>query len=95
MRYDSSLVSLQQRPGVYNSLDWHDEWFEKLDRARKSGATVPAWVNPEGTPDAVLDKDVRYEGLLLMALVMLAFGTVALLPVGIVLFIVAMKLRRS
>ncbi|MEQ1516569.1 MAG: DUF3592 domain-containing protein [Usitatibacteraceae bacterium] len=92
VRYESSLVSLQQRPGVYNSLDWHDEWFEKLDRARKTGAKVPAWVNPEGAPDAVLDKDVRYEGLWVRALLLLCFGTIGLLPIMIVLFIVARKL---
>jgi hypothetical protein len=94
VRYDSSLISVQQRPGVYNSLDWHDEWFEKLDRAKKSGATVPAWVNPEGAPDAVLDKDVRCEGLWVQALLLLSFGTVAMLPIVVVFFILVPKLLK-
>jgi hypothetical protein len=36
VRYRSSLVSLQQRPGTYNSLHWHDEWFAKLEHAHPS-----------------------------------------------------------
>ena len=77
VRHRSTLVSLQQRPGTYNSLNWHDEWFAKLDLARRTRAPVPAWVSPHGEPEAVLDKDVRYEGMWLSAGVLLLCGGIS------------------
>lgn len=74
VRYRSSLVSLQQRPGTYNSLHWHDEWFAKLEHARSTRTPVPAWVNSQGEPEVVLDKDVRYEGMWLSAGILLLCG---------------------
>ena len=92
VRYQGSQVSLQARPDTFSESPWNDVWFEKLDRARKTGETVPAWISPTGAHDAVLDKDVRYEGLWFAAL-MLTFGSVPLLFVGLVLFFVVMRKR--
>jgi hypothetical protein len=94
VRHRSSLVSLQQHPGTYNSLEWHDVWFAKLDYARSSRTTVPAWVNPQGAPEAVLDKDVRYEGLWLNAVFVLLFGAISLVLVAASLMLGISRSRR-
>lgn len=94
VRHRSSLVSLQQHPGVYNSLEWHDVWFEKLDRARSVRTTVPAWVSPQGASEAVLDKDVRYEGLWLNAIFVLLFGAISLVFVAGTLMLGLSRFRR-
>lgn len=94
VRLRSSLVSLQQHPGTYNSLEWHDVWFEKLDRARTSRTTVPAWVDPQGAHEAVLDKDVRYEGLWLNAIFVLLFGAISLVLVVATLMLGISRFRR-
>jgi len=58
--YDSTRVSVQHWAGWRDGSSWHQEWFDKLDHARKTGATVSAWINAEGPPKAVLDKELRW-----------------------------------
>ena len=92
VRYQGSQVSLQARPDTFSESPWNDVWFEKLERARKTGETVPAWIHPSDAHDAVLDKDPRYEGLW-VAVLILSFGIVPLLFVGLALFFVVMRKR--
>lgn len=75
--YDSSRISIQHWAGWHDGAHWHQEWFDRLDQARKTGVTVPAWVNPIGQPNAVLDKEVRFARLFLAIPLLLLFGGVS------------------
>ncbi|RZI97307.1 MAG: DUF3592 domain-containing protein, partial [Haliea sp.] len=90
VRYEGSQVSLQPRPNTFTGVEWDEVWFDKLDQARKTGATVPAWISPTGAHGAVLDKEVRYKGFW-GAVAALTFGIVPLAFVGFIVFFVWLR----
>lgn len=77
--YESSRISVQHWTGWSDRASWHQEWFEKLEDARKTGKTVSAWVNPDTPAEAVLDKELRWARLLLGVPLLVLFGGVAVL----------------
>jgi Protein of unknown function (DUF3592) len=76
--YESTRVSVQHWEGWHDSATWHKEWFDRLERARQSGATVPAWVSTSDPPQAVLDKELRWARLFLAVPLLFLFGGVSL-----------------
>ncbi len=76
--HESSRISLQHWPGWYDHALWHQEWFDRLEQARVSQKPVSAWVNAEGSPEAVLDKSVRWARLWLAVPLLVLFGAVSL-----------------
>jgi hypothetical protein len=46
-----------QRAGTGFEKDNLHEWYERLDRARRSGATVNVWVDPQRPEHAIIDRD--------------------------------------
>ncbi len=77
--YESSRVNAQHWAGWHDRASWHEEWFDRLENARKSQTPVSAWVNAEGSPDAVLDKEVRWGRLWLAIPLFILFGFVSIL----------------
>jgi len=73
----SSRISVQHWAGWHDGSMWHQEWFDKLEQARKSGAAVSAWVSPDGSPQAVLDKKVRFARLWAAVPLLILFGGVS------------------
>jgi Protein of unknown function (DUF3592) len=76
--YDSTRVSVQHWAGWRDGASWHQAWYDQLEQARRSGTTVPAWVADEGSPQAVLDKELRWTRLWLAIPLLLSFGGVCL-----------------
>jgi Protein of unknown function (DUF3592) len=76
--YESSRISVQHWAGWSDGATWHQEWFDRLDAARRSGATVSAWVNPSNPKQAVLDKELRWARLFLAIPLLILFGAVSL-----------------
>ena len=76
--YVSTRLGLDPLPGSDNLGDWQEEMAAFMDDARKSGRTVPVFVNPDHPEDAVVDRDVRGPMVAMMSTFALLFGGVGL-----------------
>jgi hypothetical protein len=76
--YESAQISVQHWAGWYDRASWHEEWFARLEQARKSQTPVSAWVSVEAPSEAVLDREVRWARLWLAIPLLILFGAVSL-----------------
>jgi Protein of unknown function (DUF3592) len=76
--YQSAQISVQHWAGWHDRASWHEEWFARLEQARKSHTPVSAWVSVDNPSEAVLDKEVRWARLWLAIPLLILFGAVSL-----------------
>jgi Protein of unknown function (DUF3592) len=76
--YQSAQISVQHWAGWHDRASWHEEWFARLEQARKSQTPVSAWVSVEAPSEAVLDREVRWARLWLAIPLLILFGAVSL-----------------
>jgi Protein of unknown function (DUF3592) len=77
--YESARISVQHWAGWHDRASWHEQWFARLEQARKSQTPISAWVSVEAPAEAVLDKEVRWARLWLAVPLLTLFGGVSLL----------------
>ncbi|APV48380.1 hypothetical protein BWI17_00965 [Betaproteobacteria bacterium GR16-43] len=64
--------------GSDNIGDWQEEMAAFMEDARKTGRSVPVYVNPDHPEDAVVDREVRWPMVSVMGMFALTFGGVGL-----------------
>ncbi len=60
--------------GSDNIGDWQHEMGGFLDEAKRTGKTIPVYVNPDNPAEAVVDRDVRWAMVLFLGVFGLLFG---------------------
>lgn len=74
--YESSQVGLPGGLTSDNFDPWHQDWAERLNRARDSSERLLAWVDPQQPSRAVLDRAVRWRQLLFLLPFAIVFSLV-------------------
>lgn len=64
--------------GSDNVGDWQTSMAAFLEEARKTGKSIPVYVNPDNPAEAVVDRDVRWSLALFMGMFALIFGGVGI-----------------
>jgi hypothetical protein len=88
-QYVSTKLGFDFLGGSDNIGDWQQSMAEFLEQAKKSGKTIPVYVNPDNPAEAVVDRDVRWAMVLFMGIFAVVFGGVgvgALVAIGFIWF---------
>lgn len=76
--YEGQRIGLDSGAGSDNLDDWHARWLERLQAARDGGPRLLAWVDPAKPQRAVLERQIRWRLLLVMAPFALVFPLVGM-----------------
>jgi hypothetical protein len=74
--YTGTRLGFDILGGSDNIGDWQADMGAFLEEAKKSGKTIPVWVNPERPEEAVVDREVRWGLVLFMGVFAVVFGGV-------------------
>lgn len=86
-KYMGRQLGFDALGGADNVGDWQTSMAAFLEEAKRSGKSIPVYVNPDNPAEAVVDREVRWAMVLFMGAFGLIFGGVgigALVAIGLI-----------